>query len=411
MVPGLVRVSVVPWKSSTVSLLAAGLADDVLVGGPEVGEVHRLGVLDRRDEQLAGAVGLGHVDREAEVDVAGDDQGRLAVLLGEAVVHLRHVAQRLDQGVADEVGEATPCRRGERCRWLLMTTRLSMSSLAGTARTLVAVGTVSDVSMLVTVRALAPRSGLTSSWLTASVCLGRLGLAGLGGLLARRSRRRCGLLVLGLVGDGLVGCGRRACRCSWPASAGVAAAAAGAAAARGRRRAGAAAGAAAGAGAGAAGAAAAAAPARRGAAGAARRRRSPLDAVAASPSAPSRRLVVLEEGPPRLVDRVLVVLVLLIQLVHEPLVRPEGRHGVVGRGLVGHGGYASFVASTMTGQIRAPSLSPPRRAALRRGRGFRGDPHHARRHAGPTTRVCRGAGSRPGNRPRGIPRHGCLRRA
>src|SRR4051812_42004823 len=46
-----------------------------------------------------------------------------------------------------------------RRRWLLMTTRLSMSSLAGTARTLVAVGTVRLASMLATVRAAAPFSG------------------------------------------------------------------------------------------------------------------------------------------------------------------------------------------------------------------------------------------------------------
>src|SRR4051794_41112211 len=47
-----------------------------------------------------------------------------------------------------------------RARWLLTTTRLSMSSLAGTARTLVAVGTVRLCSMLVTTRTAAPRSGV-----------------------------------------------------------------------------------------------------------------------------------------------------------------------------------------------------------------------------------------------------------
>src|SRR4051812_36895095 len=47
-----------------------------------------------------------------------------------------------------------------RRRWLLMTTRLSAMSLAGTARTLVAVGTVKEASMLATTRAAAPRSGL-----------------------------------------------------------------------------------------------------------------------------------------------------------------------------------------------------------------------------------------------------------
>ena len=54
-----------------------------------------------------------------------------------------------------------------------MTTRLSISSLAGTARTLVAVGTWRLDSMLVTTRAEAPRSGLTSSSLTGPVAAWR----------------------------------------------------------------------------------------------------------------------------------------------------------------------------------------------------------------------------------------------
>src|SRR6478735_5395360 len=60
----------------------------------------------------------------------------------------------------------------ERARWLLMTTRVSSSSLAVRARTLVAVGTCRLDSMLVTTRAEAPRSGLTSASLTGPV--GRL---------------------------------------------------------------------------------------------------------------------------------------------------------------------------------------------------------------------------------------------
>src|SRR4051812_304379 len=50
-----------------------------------------------------------------------------------------------------------------RRRWLLMMMRLSMSSLAGTARTLVAVGSSSDCSMLATMRAAMPLSGLVSA--------------------------------------------------------------------------------------------------------------------------------------------------------------------------------------------------------------------------------------------------------
>ena len=50
-----------------------------------------------------------------------------------------------------------------------MTTRLSIRSLAGTVRTLVAVGTDRLDSMLITVRAAAPRSGWISSSLTGPV--------------------------------------------------------------------------------------------------------------------------------------------------------------------------------------------------------------------------------------------------
>ncbi len=45
-----------------------------------------------------------------------------------------------------------------RFRWLLITMRLSASSFAGTARTLVAVGTVSESSMFFAIAAAAPRS-------------------------------------------------------------------------------------------------------------------------------------------------------------------------------------------------------------------------------------------------------------
>src|SRR5712691_495505 len=48
-----------------------------------------------------------------------------------------------------------------RARWLLITIRLSTSSLAGTARTDVAVGTARLASMLATVREAAPRSRIS----------------------------------------------------------------------------------------------------------------------------------------------------------------------------------------------------------------------------------------------------------
>src|SRR5439155_23729131 len=49
-----------------------------------------------------------------------------------------------------------------RLRWLLITIRLSAISLAGTARTLVAVGTLSEASMFFAIAAAAPRSCLLS---------------------------------------------------------------------------------------------------------------------------------------------------------------------------------------------------------------------------------------------------------
>src|SRR5882757_4659180 len=49
-----------------------------------------------------------------------------------------------------------------RFRWLLITTRLSASSLAGTARTLVAVGMLSEACMFLTTVFAEPRSCVTS---------------------------------------------------------------------------------------------------------------------------------------------------------------------------------------------------------------------------------------------------------
>ena len=56
-------------------------------------------------QQLPGPVVLAHVDGQAEVDVLGLDQHRLAVRLGVGVVHLRGRGQRPDHRVADQVGE------------------------------------------------------------------------------------------------------------------------------------------------------------------------------------------------------------------------------------------------------------------------------------------------------------------
>src|SRR3954469_11005526 len=62
-----------------------------------------------------------------------------------------------------------------RARWLLITMRLSQSSLTGTCRTLVAVGTVRLASMFATVRAGAPRRTVNVG--SSDTC-GALGSAG-----------------------------------------------------------------------------------------------------------------------------------------------------------------------------------------------------------------------------------------
>src|ERR1700722_11928807 len=59
------------------------------------------------------------------------------------------------------VNEILPPR--VRLSWLLITTRLSIISLAGIARTLVAVGSSSDIDMFFTTAAAAPRNTWTSS--------------------------------------------------------------------------------------------------------------------------------------------------------------------------------------------------------------------------------------------------------
>ena len=209
-----------------------------------------------------------------------------------------------------------------------MTMRLSMSSLAGTARTQVAVGTSSEDSMLVTTRALAPRRGVV--WLVRPAPVG-LGLArgvrcGLGraraSLAAVRGRwlpARRGRLVRR---PRCCGRGLAAGRLRGPGGAGD----------------GAGAGASAGAGAG---------PLRSPCAGAVRRRR-------LSGRRRLTRAVVLEEVPPRAVDAVAVLRVLLVQLVDQPLVGSEGGQGVAGRGLLGHGGCASF--SSSRGRRKSPLL-------------------------------------------------------
>ena len=89
-------------------LVRLHLADEVLVRGQELRERHRVGLSDDRHDQRAAAVGLRHVDGEAEVHVRVAHDARLAVgALDVRVVHRRHgVGDGADDRVPDEVGEA-----------------------------------------------------------------------------------------------------------------------------------------------------------------------------------------------------------------------------------------------------------------------------------------------------------------
>ena len=76
MVPGLVRRDVGALEVVDGQLVGLDLADQLLVGGEEPGEVEAVGVADHRHDERAGAVALVDVDGEAHVDrLVGDEAG------------------------------------------------------------------------------------------------------------------------------------------------------------------------------------------------------------------------------------------------------------------------------------------------------------------------------------------------
>ena len=87
-------------------LAVARTAHDVLVRRVELGETHCLAVLDGGDDERAVAILTDEVDRQTEVGVRRGDHIRLAVDLGEVAVHVRERLDRLDDRVAEDVGEA-----------------------------------------------------------------------------------------------------------------------------------------------------------------------------------------------------------------------------------------------------------------------------------------------------------------
>ena len=155
-------------------LAAPGPPDDVLVGAPEFGEVDmvsaRLIVATTSD---AGIVLADQVDGDAEVDVLGRHQRRLAVDLGEVVVHLGVVGQRLDDRVADEVGEADLA--AARPAQMVVDHDAVVGDQLGRHGADARRGRHGERRvMLATTRAAAPRSGLAvASPTTAGAALGR----------------------------------------------------------------------------------------------------------------------------------------------------------------------------------------------------------------------------------------------
>ena len=83
----------------------AGARHQVLVGVDELGEGQRVCVVDDGDLQRVIALRVGHVDGQAEADVRELLDGGRAALDRVAHVEVGHLAQRLHQGVADEVRE------------------------------------------------------------------------------------------------------------------------------------------------------------------------------------------------------------------------------------------------------------------------------------------------------------------
>ena len=86
-------------------LVVTGALDDVFVGGVELAERHRLGLLDAGNQQGPRAVGLRDIDRDAEVDVGRRHDHRLAVVLVVIDVLARELAQCPHHGPRDQVGE------------------------------------------------------------------------------------------------------------------------------------------------------------------------------------------------------------------------------------------------------------------------------------------------------------------
>ena len=107
MVPGLVRLTVAPAKSSGLSLFERTLRISSSYAPQKPRKFERVGVLDHGDEQRAGPVALLHVDSDAQPQVLVAHDARLALgVLHVAAVHHGHgVVDGAHDREADDVGE------------------------------------------------------------------------------------------------------------------------------------------------------------------------------------------------------------------------------------------------------------------------------------------------------------------
>ena len=162
MVPGLVSEIVVPAKSSTVSLLprARRTTSSYAAQKPAKSRVSHF-LIDgtsswRVPSGLARSIAMPTLTCAGVRTLGLSSASTYEAFIAGISASASTIAKPMRC-----VNEILPPR--PRARWLLMTMRLSTISLAGTARTEVAVGTSSEASMLVTTRAAGPRSFWMSS--------------------------------------------------------------------------------------------------------------------------------------------------------------------------------------------------------------------------------------------------------
>src|SRR5882757_8617434 len=155
--PGLVRLIVTPAKSSAVSLLVRALRISSSYAAQNAVKSIRSQALiaattsDRLPSSLCRSMARPRLTCAGRTTAGLPSITANQLFISGVVTNAFTIAYPMMW-----VKETLPPRL--RRRWLLMTIRLSAISFAGTARTLEAVGTASEASMLVTTRAAAPRS-------------------------------------------------------------------------------------------------------------------------------------------------------------------------------------------------------------------------------------------------------------